>query len=189
MRLGIRRSGRIGVAGPIRATVDGRPVDLAVLDGPVLIRAEQPGLTLTLTGPATAVIVENLQAAETLAHRRDDLAVIYTAGVPSARALTLIGQIAQTAPRILLVPDADLGGVRIAERVLAAAPQAELIDIGAYPHPDADRWPVDGISMRGLTAALEGPAGLLAQACLDRGYPVEQELATVEAINRLVALM
>jgi hypothetical protein len=95
VRLGIRRSGRLGVAGPIRATVDSRAVELAVLDGPVLIRADQRGLALSLTSPATVVIVENLQAAETLADQRRDLAVIYTAGVPSAHALALIGQLSQ----------------------------------------------------------------------------------------------
>jgi hypothetical protein len=36
--------------------------------------------------------------------------------------------------------------------------------------------------MRGLIVALRGPAGALARACLARGYPVEQELATVEAV-------
>ena len=184
VRLGIRRSGRLGVAGPIRATVDGRSVELALLDGPVLIRAGQPGLALALTRPATVVIVENLQAAETLADQRRELAVIYTAGVPSDHALALIGQLAEASPLVLLVPDADLGGVRIAERVLSAAPHAELIDIGSYPHPDVARWPGDGVSTRGLTVALDGPAGALARACLARGYPVEQELATVEAVDR-----
>jgi Protein of unknown function C-terminus (DUF2399) len=81
------------------------------------------------------VIVENLQAAETLADQRHDLGVIYTAGVPSDHALALIGRLAEASPHVLLVPDADLGGVRIAERVLRAAPAAEVIDIGSYSHP------------------------------------------------------
>ena len=104
VRLGIRRSGRLGVAGPIRAIVDHRAVALALLDGPVLIRADQPGLALSLTSPAAVVIVENLQAAETLADQRRDLGVIYTAGVPSDHALALIRQLARPRRRCFCRP-------------------------------------------------------------------------------------
>lgn len=182
VRLGVRRSGRIGVAGPVAAAIDGRPVALDLLDGPVLLRADQQGLSIRLTASAAIVIVENLQAAETLADRHPELAVIYTAGPPSDPALRLIGQLATSADRVLVITDADLGGVRIAERLLTAAPTAELVDIGVYPHPPAERWPDDGISVAGLIAALGGRAGELARACLDRGYPVEQELATIAAV-------
>jgi hypothetical protein len=55
------------------------------------------------------------------------------------------------------------------------------VDVGALAHPPRERWPADGVSLRGLHAALPGAAGALAQACLERGYPVERELLTVEA--------
>jgi hypothetical protein len=45
---------------------------------------------------------------------------------------------------VLLVPDADLGGVRIAEQILAIAPAARLIDIGELPRPASRPWPTDG---------------------------------------------
>lgn len=185
IRLGVRRSARIGLAGAVEAHVGGRVTALEGLDGPVLLRADQRGLRVRLTRPASVVIVENLQAAETLADQIEDIAIVYTAGVPSEAALTLISQLATTATRVLLVPDADLGGVRISERVLRAAPGAKLVDIGEYPHPPAEPWPEDGVSVRGLKAAIDGPAGALAHACLGRGYPVEQELATMEAVHAL----
>ena len=183
-QLGVRRSSRVGVAGPVIANVDGQQVSLGPLDGPVTVRADQPDLTLEHDGgPHSVVIVENLQAAETLTDRFDDLIVIYTAGLPSGHALTLIGQLAGAANRVLIVPDADWGGVRIAEQLLSAAPDAELVDIGGQPHPTVKPWPEDSDSIRGLRAAMGGPAASLAKACLKRGYRVEQELATVRAVS------
>ena len=80
--------------------------------------------------------------------------------------------------------------MRIAEQVLAVAPAAEVVDIGAFAHGPRGRWKRDSVSVIGLTAALGGPAGELAGACLQRGYTVEQELAVVEAIEQtLDALM
>ncbi|HET7590178.1 MAG TPA: DUF2399 domain-containing protein [Solirubrobacterales bacterium] len=182
--LGVRRSARLGVAGPVRATVGKETTALDLLDGPVLLRADQKRLTLTLTSPAPLVIVENLQAAEVLADRMsDDTALLYTAGLPSRPALHHIASLAAQAPSAIVVPDADLGGVRIGEAILKVAPGAQLLDVGELDHPPRAKWPEDGVSARGLRAALAGPAGALAQACLDRGYPVEQEIATVEAVR------
>lgn len=187
-QLGVRRSSRVGVAGPVTADIDGQQVPLGPLDGPIALRADQPDLTLHHEGgPHAVVIVENLQAAETLTDRFDDLVVIYTAGLPSHHALELIGQLTGPANRVVIVPDADFGGVRIAEQLLGVAPDAELIDIGQQPHPTAEPWPDDSVSIRGLEAAVDGPAGTLAQACLARGYRVEQELATVRAVSSLLA--
>jgi hypothetical protein len=184
VELGIRRSARLGVAGAVRATVGGEAVALDLLDGPVLLRADQRGLALTLTAAVPLVIVENLQAAETLADQMTNIALLYTAGLPGRPALRLIGALAAQASRVLVIPDADLGGVRIAEAVLGAARAGELVDVGLLEHPLRELWPADGVSLRGLRAALSGPARTLAQACLDRGYPVEQELATVAAVRQ-----
>jgi hypothetical protein len=184
IRLGVRRSSRIGLAGPIVMHARGeQQIPISALDGPVLVRSDQPGLVVRLAAAADLVVVENLQAAETLADQIPALAIVYTAGVPGEPALALVAQLARDARRVLLVPDADLGGVRIAERILRAAPTAELIDIGTFPHPPGEPWTPDGTSIRGLNAALADAAAMLASACLVRGYPVEQELATIDAVQ------
>lgn len=187
--LGLRRSARLGVAGPVTASVAGKTVALNLLDGPVLLRADQPGFELTLTRAVPLVIVENLQAAETVSDRLPHVALVYTAGLPGEPALRLIRQLAAQATRVLVVPDADLGGVRIAESVLTVAPGARVVDVGAQEHPPRDAWPVDGVSVRGLRAALSGSAASLAQGCLDRGYPVEQELAIAQAVRQALGDM
>jgi hypothetical protein len=184
--LGIRRSTRIGVAGPVTAHIQRQAIALSLFDGPILLRADQRGLTLALIRPVPLVVVENLQAAETLADRRPDVALIYTAGPPSRAGLKLMRELGGGSKSVLLIPDADLGGVRIAERVLGVLPTATLVDVGEFEHPPRDAWPDEGVSRRGLRSAVDGPAGALARACLQRGYPVEQELATIEAVSRLL---
>jgi hypothetical protein len=80
--------------------------------------------------------------------------------------------------------------VRIVEQVLGVAPEAELVDTGAFAHDRRPPWKPDSASLvglratgYGLRAAVDGPAGALARAFLVRGYPVEQELAVVEAVQ------
>jgi hypothetical protein len=187
--LGLHRSTRLGVAGPAIASVAGETVALNLLDGPVPLRADQRGLELTLTRAVPLVIVENLQAAETVSDQLRDVALLYTAGLPGKPALRLIRQLAVQATRVLVVPDADLGGVRIAEAVLTVVPDARVVDVGAQNHPPRTAWPIDGVSVRGLRVALSGPAALLARGCLDRGYPVEQELAIGEAVRQALGEM
>src|SRR5262249_22982970 len=92
--LGLRRSARVGIAGPIRASVGDASVDISALDGPVLLRADQHDLHLRLTRRAPLVIVENLQAAEALADRYD-VGVVYTAGMPGANVLGHLHELAQ----------------------------------------------------------------------------------------------
>jgi hypothetical protein len=184
--LGLRRSARLGVAGPVIASIAGETVALDLLDGPVLLRADQPELELTLTYAAPLVIVENLQAAETVFDQLRHVALLYTAGLPGEPALRLIRQLAAQATCVLVVPDADLGGVRIAEAILMAVPTATVVDVGAQDHPPRAAWPIDGVSVRGLRVALSGPAAALARGCLDRGYPVEQELAIGEAVRQIL---
>jgi hypothetical protein len=181
VELGVRRSAFIGIAGPVLGLIDHEELRLDLLRGPVLVRTDQPKLRLRMKRVAPLLIIENLQAAETLADQLPDAVVVYSAGFPGDGALALMGELAGQADRVMLVPDADLGGVRIAERILDAAPHAELLDIGMLPHPNRERWPPDGDTERGLRAALNGPARALAAGCLHRGYPVEQELATFEA--------
>jgi hypothetical protein len=186
--LGILRSPRIGVAGAIDAIAGGQQVPLSLLDGPVLIRADQADLTLVTTA-RNLVIVENLQAAETLAQQPalQPLAIVYSAGQPSPAARQHIAAICGQVAATLLCPDADFGGVRIANAILTElpAPSAETVtvsDAGAWPHKPQPRWPADGATVAGLTRALDSPAGELARACLDRGYRVEQEQYVHEAV-------
>jgi hypothetical protein len=184
--LGLVRSKYLGLSS-VGVSVSGIGVPLDALRGPVLIRCDQSGLGLRLGGAARALaVVENLQAAEAVSDRLHGLAVVYTAGLLSASALRLIGELAQAAPSVAVIPDADLGGVRIAEQVLSVASRASVIDIGEQPHPARDPFQPGGFAERGLRAALGGPATGLASAVLRRGYPVEQELATVTAVRQWV---
>jgi hypothetical protein len=181
--LGIRRSPRLGVADAIDAIVAGQNVPLSLLDGPVLIRADQPGLTLATTA-RSLVIVENLQAAESLLSQSRvnvsprPLAIVYCAGQPSPPARRLIASLCIQTDATLLCPDADLGGVRIAQAILDELPPAvactvEVSDPGEWPHSPQPPWPADGATVVGLTRALGGPVSALARACLARGYRVE----------------
>lgn len=188
--LGLRRSARLGIAGAIRASTSHGEVAVDLLDGPVLLRTDQEQLTLTLTRRVPLVVVENLQAAEALADRMSpEISLVYTAGLPGTSTLTHIASLADQASPVIVIPDADLGGVRIGAAVLTAAPGAFLVDIGEFDHPASRKWPKDGASERGLRAAIAGPAGDLARACLHRGYPVEQELAVVEAAERTLRVL
>lgn len=183
VRLGVRRSGRIGIAGPIVAHAAGVDLDLRHLDGPVLLRSDQPDLTLRLSEPDTVLaIVENLQAAEAAADRFPGLAVFYTAGLLGPPALKQLRNLSKESGRVVAICDADLGGVRIAEQLLSVFPNAEVVDIGDYPHPPRDRFAAGSVSVTGLEAAIPGIAGSLASAVLKRGYPVEQESATIDAL-------
>jgi hypothetical protein len=184
IRLGVRRSGRIGVSGPIVARVAGTDLELGHLDGPVLLRSDQPGLTLRLSEPgAVLAVVENLQAAEAAADRLPDLAIFYTAGLLGPPALNQLRNVFQDAGRVVAICDADLGGVRIAEQILSVSPDAEVVDIGEYPHPPRELFAAGSVSATGLEASIPGAAGALAQAVLNRGYPVEQESTTIEALR------
>ncbi|MCF6509186.1 DUF2399 domain-containing protein [Blastococcus sp. MG754426] len=193
--LGLRRAPRLGVAGAVDAERAGTRVALSALDGPVLIRADQPDLTL-ISHAEHLVIVENLQAAEALAERvaapGTTVAVVYTAGTPSAAALDLLVALMNQVPRVLLCPDADLGGVRIAAAVLDALPaevaaRVILCDPGEWPHRRQRPWPIDGATVQGLRERLDGSAGRLAGACLARGYRVEQEDTVRVAVEHWLA--
>ncbi len=182
--LGLRRSDRLGVSGPIVALVGDEPVALAPLDGPVLLRADQSGLRLVLGEECPLVVVENLQAAEIVADRFPDVALVYTAGLLGPAALARVADLACDAERVLIATDADAGGVRIAEQLLGIVPHAVVLDAGEELHAPREPWAPDGIAVATLKRALNGPAAALAAACLERGYPVEQEATIVEAISR-----
>jgi hypothetical protein len=181
--LGLERSPYLGLGGPV--TITG--LDLSRLRGPIQLRADDPAFHDTTVG-ATArglVILENLQAAERTCDTFPNVVTVYTAGQPARAALDTIARLADQVRTVLLVPDADLGGCRIAQRILEAIPQpgrVTLIDIG--DHTRTAGRPFGPTSRTGLTALTiqTGPVSTLAQACLRRGHAVEQEQATRAAV-------
>jgi hypothetical protein len=186
LTLGLRRSPYLGLGGPVTLhTTTGHVLDLGALDGPIRLRADQRTPLTATTAAATLLVIENLQAAETACDTYPDLAVAWTAGPPADSALRLITHLADQVKHVLIVTDADLGGVRIAQRILAALHHGEtahVIDVGAQPHAERDPFGPDSIA--GLQAATRNHhIRALATACLSRGYPVEQEAATRAAIN------
>lgn len=185
VELGIDRSAYVGIAGPLEIWSSQQPIDLAELKGPLLLRVE-PELRLRLLRSVPLVVLENLQAAESAADNFPDTALIYTAGLLAKPTINLISTIASAATKSAVIPDADLGGVRLAEQMVRAIPDITVIDIGGFEHPKRSPWPPNGRTVKALERAMEGPAGVLAAACLERGYPVEQELATIHAIHALL---
>jgi hypothetical protein len=178
--LGLRRSPHVGLGGPINIRIDSGVVDLSVLDGPVRFRVDQHG-TFDVhlnTNVWLLAVVENLQAAETICDIAPDIALLWCAGQPSKPALQLIGDLSAEASSVLVATDADLGGVRIARRILNSLPphvDVMVLDAGTGEHPT--REPFGKFSREGLLDASNdsGPIATFARACLDRGYPVEQE--------------
>jgi hypothetical protein len=186
LALGLQRQSRFGVAG-ITAAVGDATVELDRLGGLVLVPANASvRYRRALTG-SPLVVVENLQAAEALAIRYSDAAIIYSAGVPGPDALRHIAEIGADAPQSIIVPDADLGGVVIATALLTALPTADVVDIGSYPHRPRSPFADGGRALTELRERLAEPATTLADAVLERGYPVEQELSTVAAVTDWLA--
>jgi hypothetical protein len=183
--LGVRRAARIGVAGPVTAiAVDGREVALGALAGVTQLSVADGRPRLRCAPGCTAVVVENLQAAESAAARFPGVAVLWVAGRPGEDELAALAGGLADAGRVLVIPDADAGGVTIAERVCSVRAGAEVIDVGEQPHMPGRR--LSEQALRQLAAVRNGPAGSLAAACLRRGYRVEQEATTGAAITRAV---
>lgn len=182
VELGTLRAGRTGLAGPITLETKTGQIDFAGVRGPTDVRLEQDGLRL-ICRARTLIVIENRQTAEAVSDRYPDAALFWTQGLMGREALRALDELAEGAGRVIACTDADLGGVRIAEQVLGIAPGALVLDVGAWPHKRRQPWKADSISQLGLEAALNGSAHELASACLSRGYPVEQELATVDALD------
>ncbi|MDX3616499.1 DUF2399 domain-containing protein [Streptomyces europaeiscabiei] len=194
--IGLQRDSRIGAGGAIALQTAGESLPLTRLRGPVLLRAEQTDLRLVLTG-ARLVIVENLQAAETLCDALNgsvtssDVGIAYCGGMPSAAVLDRIAGLAADSDKIVIAPDADLGGIRIATAIYQALSPAGqtrsvICDVGAAAHSPQRPWAPGSPVWEALKTAQASPAGALAKNCLDRGYPVEQETAIVEGVLRLI---
>ena len=117
--------------------------------------------------------------------------MLHTAGQPADGTLQLTARLASATSKVIMIPDADLGGARIATRLLTALPdhtKVTLIDIGAQPHTKRD--PFGAVSLRGLEMLTHGtePVATFGAKCLARGYPVEQEASTLAAISEVLKL-
>ncbi len=184
-RLGIDRTAYIGVAGPIQAVTSSGTIEVQMIRGPVLVRGDR-SLQLKLTKRVPLLLVENLQAAESVADTFPNLAIVYTAGLMPETSLELVRGLGSSAGSVFIIPDADLGGVRLVEQILGVVREATVVDIGSFPHPERRAWSPEGATIKALRQAVMGAAGSLAQACLDRGYPVEQELAIISAVRAVL---
>ena len=186
-RLGLRRGDRIGLGGAILLATAAGSIDISPVRGPVTFRLDQPDLSISCA-EHMVLVIENLQPAEAVCARYPGLPVVYTAGQFGDDAARLLQQLAAAGKRIVAVVDADLGGVRIARRVLEAGPKAEIVDVGRWPHPPRAAFPPDGIIANGLRALSTDPlVGPFAAAVVERGYPVEQELATLDIVRELAS--
>jgi hypothetical protein len=186
--LGIRRSPYIGLGGPFLLRGGGEHlVHLAEFDGPIRFRVDQPLATTVAADCRTLLVIENLQAAEAVCDHYPDVAVIWVAGQPANPTLQIVRSVAHGL-RVLIAPDADLGGVRIANRVAAALPDnvaaVEVLDVGETSHPGGARFGANVLVALSAVADGNSPAAGLAAACLRRGYRVEQEALIRAAVGR-----
>jgi hypothetical protein len=185
IELGVLRGGRTCLAGPITLRSRDAYLDLAGIKGPSDLRLDQEDLVLS-TQAGVLLVIENRQAAEAASDHYPQHAMLWTQGMMGRHSLDGLRQLSSGNPRVIAIPDADLGGVRIAEQILRVVPGAEIVDIGGFPHVPREMFKSGSVHERGLQAATGGPASALAEACLVRRYPVEQELASVEAIRAIL---
>ena len=194
--LGLTRSPYVGLGGAIAVIAeDGQDTDLRGFAGPVRFRAGDGTRRLRARllpddGTVVLAVVENLQAAETACDSNGPhVAVAWCAGQPGDRPLDLIAALGGRAARVLVAPDADLGGVRIAARVLGAltpGTDAQVLDTGTERHEP--RKPFSASALGQLAAiARKAPheqVRAFAAAVLARGYPVEQEASARAVLSR-----
>lgn len=185
--LGLTRSPYVGLGGAVVVTGrTGERTDLWQFPGPVRFRVDPDPDYFSARpepddGSVTLAVIENLQAAETVCDAFGlTTSVVWCAGQPADRPLDLIASLAARADRVLIAPDADWGGVRIAARIVGALPPGtdfEILDAGTAPHDK--REPFGTASREGLGmvkhAAPDERLRMFAAAVLARGYPVEQE--------------
>ncbi len=185
--LGLTRSPYVGLGGAV--VVMGKTAeatDVWQFAGPVRFRVgpDRADFAAALSpddGSVTLVVIENLQAAETVCDAfGPTVAVVWCAGQPADGPLELIADLAGQAKRVLIAPDADWGGVRIAARIVGTLPPStdyEILDTGTAPH--AAREPFGTAAREGLgmlkNAAPDERLRAFAADVLARGYPVEQE--------------
>ncbi|PVU82912.1 hypothetical protein DDP54_07745 [Cellulomonas sp. WB94] len=193
--LGLARSPYVGLGGAI--DVNGLPIG-AAFAGPVRLRAtQQDPLIVQVHERARAVLlVENLQAAETACDAFPNIAVVWFAGQPADAVLAVCVMAAtQTNGPIIVTPDADLGGVRIADRLLTALPASSivhLVDVGVGTSAPTTAFSVASLDeLNRIGGAAHGPHAAhltaFALAVAERGFPVEQEAPIRAALSVAIA--
>lgn len=190
--LGVSRSPYVGVGGPIRLRGGDHVIDLAGWPGPHDMRLP-PGRPISVWLPAGVddlLVIENRQAAEAMCDSDLDLPVIWCHGQPSDAVLDVIVQAARGVERILLCPDADLGGVRIAGRIhnsiSSLARTITVVDAGTVDHPRGREFGSTALELLARETTRDDAIGAFAKRCLSRGYAVEQEAPMRAAIRRVL---
>ncbi|WP_080636060.1 hypothetical protein [Salinispora mooreana] len=91
---------------------------------------------LTVTGPGDVLLaVEHRQAAEAACDARADLPVVWCHGQPPDAVVSMIVQAAQQTSGVVICTDADLGGVRIHDK-LRSDTTIHIVDVGTVPHEE-----------------------------------------------------
>jgi len=190
-QLGISRNPYIGLGGPIRAHLAARTLDFSGWPGPHDIRlaASQPISLDAVAGTRILLVIENRQAAEAICDHYPDIAVIWCHGQPPNAVLKLIKQTSGFVDRVVICPDADLGGIRIAARVhdhLVPGAHCTVLDIGTVEHIAGEVFSPSSREIIARMAQRHDGVGDLAGACLRRGYGIEQEAPIRGALHHLL---
>ena len=103
--------------------------------------------------------------------------------------LDLIRQAAQSVNQVVICPDADLGGIRIAARIHDSLPPGTrrvIVDAGTAAHDRGDPFSSTTRDLIAAAAQRRDAVGAFAAGCLARGYAVEQEAPTRAALHPLL---
>lgn len=197
--LGLRRSPYIGLGGTLLVA----DLRTAEVPGPVRFRADPHRLLAPAIEPATRqiLLIENLQAAEFACDEYSDMAIVWFAGQPSNAVVDLCRVVVTEAQGrglpIVVAPDADLGGVRIAQRLLRAMPKdlaLTVLDVGAVAHTPGPRFSeavsrqlqeIQDNERRKPTSPYSVLLTQFAATVLARGHVVEQEAVIRAAISQI----
>lgn len=104
--------------------------------------------------------------------------------------LDLINQAAPDADEVIILADADLGGIRITSRIHDYLPDSvprTVVDIGSNEHTKGAAFNPHALSHISRIADRPDAVGAFARACLHRSYAIEQEAPARAALRQLLA--
>ena len=172
----------------VRAFVQVHAGDTKARDDVPRLPADRPISLDVIPGTHTLLVIENRQAAEAICDHHPETAVIWCHGQPPHSVLELINQVSAQVDRVVICPDADLGGIRIAARVhdqLPAGTRSDVLDIGSVEHIAGHPFSPGTCDLIGRLAQRDDAVGDLARGCLRRGYGIEQEAPVRAALREL----